>query len=52
MHGVSVDASTPSLASQDPTYLVRAIKAYRNRRVHEQMQRAVAALTAALLRLL
>jgi cytochrome c553 len=45
VHGVSVDASTPSLASQDPTYLVRAIKAYRNRRVHEQMQRAVAALT-------
>ena len=45
VHGVSVDASTPSLASQDPTYLVKAIKAYRNKRPHAQMQRAVAALT-------
>lgn len=45
VHGIAVDTATPSLASQDPTYLVRAIKAYRNKRPHEQMQRAVAALT-------
>jgi cytochrome c553 len=45
VHGISVDTSTPSLASQDPTYLVKAIKAYRNKRPHEQMQRAVAALS-------
>jgi cytochrome c553 len=45
VHGISVDTGTPSLASQDPTYLVSAIKAYRNKRPHAQMQRAVAALT-------
>jgi cytochrome c553 len=45
LHGIAVDTGTPSLAGQDPTYLVRAIKAYRNKRPHEQMQRAVAALT-------
>jgi len=45
VHGIAVDTGTPSLASQDPAYLVRAIKAYRNKRPHEQMQRAVASLT-------
>lgn len=29
-HGVSHDTSTPSLAGQDPEYLVKAIKAYRD----------------------
>jgi cytochrome c553 len=41
--GVSTDAATPSLAGQDPRYLVNAIKAYRKTRKHEVMQRAVAA---------
>lgn len=41
--GVSTDATTPSLAGQDPKYLVNAIKAYRKARKHETMQRAVAA---------
>jgi cytochrome c553 len=45
VHGIAVDTGTPSLASQDPTYLIKAIKAYRNKRPHEQMQRAVAALS-------
>jgi len=45
VHGIAVDTGTPSLASQDPVYLVKAIKAYRNKRAHEQMQRAVAALS-------
>jgi len=36
--GVSHDASTPSLASQDPDYLVKAIKAYRDQtRQHSVM---------------
>ena len=43
--GVSSDSGTPSLASQDPAYLVTAIKAYRNKRRNEPMQRAVAALS-------
>jgi cytochrome c553 len=43
-HGVSTDASTPSLAGQDPTYLVNAIKAYRNTRKNWGMQRYVSAL--------
>ena len=30
-HGVSHDTATPSLAAQDPEYLVAAIKAYRDR---------------------
>ncbi len=45
LHGVSMDSGTPSLASQDPTYLVNAIKAYRAKRRNEAMQRAVAALS-------
>jgi cytochrome c553 len=37
-HGVSHDTATPSLAAQDPQYLVSAIKAYRNRsRRHDAM---------------
>jgi cytochrome c553 len=43
--GVSSDTATPSLASQDPEYLVNAIKAYRNKRSHAAMQRAVAGLS-------
>ena len=42
--GVSHDASTPSLAGQDPQYLVKAIKAYRTTRQNWGMQRYVAAL--------
>jgi cytochrome c553 len=45
LHGVSSDSGTPSLASQDPVYLVSAIKAYRNKRRNEPMQHAVAALS-------
>ena len=45
VHGVSSDSGTPSLASQDPIYLVKAIKAYRAKRRNEPMQRAVAALS-------
>lgn len=45
LHGVSSDSGTPSLASQDPVYLVNAIKAYRAKRRNEPMQRAVAALS-------
>jgi cytochrome c553 len=37
-NGVSHDTSTPSLASQDPNYLVKAIKAYRDQtRQHSVM---------------
>lgn len=39
--GVSTDSATPSLASQDPLYLVDALKAYRAGRVHPAMQRVV-----------
>jgi cytochrome c553 len=46
-HGVSSDAATPSLAGQDPVYLVRSTKAYRSARKHEAMQRAVAGLSDA-----
>ncbi len=42
--GVSHDAATPSLAGQDPRYLVSAIKAYRNTRKNWGMQRYVSAL--------
>ena len=42
--GVSTDSATPSLASQDPEYLVNALKAYRAGRKHGAMQRAVGAL--------
>jgi len=37
-HGVSTDASTPSLAGQDARYLVDAIKAYRTTRKRESMR--------------
>jgi cytochrome c553 len=43
-HGVSADAATPSLAGQDPQYLVKAIKAYRTTRRNWGMQRYVAGL--------
>jgi cytochrome c553 len=44
--GVSTDAATPSLASQDPQYLADAIKAYRTtRRKNDTMSRMVANLT-------
>lgn len=45
--GVSEDPSTPSLAGQDPQYLVAAIKGYRNARKYEPMMRVVAGLTDA-----
>ena len=45
--GVSTDAATPSLAGQDPEYLVNSTKAYRIARKHPAMQRAVAGLTDA-----
>jgi cytochrome c553 len=41
--GVSTDSATPSVAGQDPQYLVDALKAYRAGRKHAAMQRAVAA---------
>jgi cytochrome c553 len=44
-HGVSTDAATPSLAGQDPDYLIHSTKAYRNARKHDAMQRAVAGLS-------
>jgi len=43
--GVSDDAATPSLAGQDPQYLVNAIRAFRNARKYEPMMRVVAGLT-------
>jgi cytochrome c553 len=43
--GVSSDAATPSLAGQDPRYVVNAIKAYRKTRQNWGMQRYVAALS-------
>jgi cytochrome c553 len=44
-HGVSTDAATPSLASQDPQYLVQAIKAYGKGRQNQVMQHAVSGLS-------
>jgi cytochrome c553 len=46
-HGVGDDAATPTLAAQDPEYLVRSIKAYRTTRKHPSMQRAVVGLSDA-----
>ena len=46
-HGVSTDSATPSLAGQDPQYLVQAIKAYRTTRKHALMARLVANLSDA-----
>jgi cytochrome c553 len=43
-HGVSHDSATPSLAAQQPEYLVQAIKAYRDTRKHAVMQRQIAPL--------
>jgi len=37
-HGVSTDSATPTLAAQDPRYLVDAIKAYRTTRKRENMR--------------
>lgn len=44
-HGVSTDAATPSLAGQDPEYLIHSTKAYRISRKHDAMQRAIAGLS-------
>lgn len=44
-HGVSTDSSTPSLAGQDATYLVDAIKAYRTTRKRENMRLYVTGLS-------
>jgi len=44
-HGVSTDAATPSLAGQDPQYLVHAIKGYRTTRKNDTMARVVADLS-------
>jgi cytochrome c553 len=43
-NGVSTDSATPSLASQDPQYLVDALKSYRAGRKHAAMQRVVGAI--------
>lgn len=43
--GVSRDAATPSLAGQDPHYLVKSIRAYRTSRQHWGMQRYAAGLS-------
>jgi cytochrome c553 len=45
INGVSHDASTPSLAGQDPQYLEKATKAYRTIRQNWGMQRYVAGLS-------
>jgi cytochrome c553 len=44
-NGISRDAATPTLAGQDPQYLVKSIKAYRTSRQHWGMQRFVAAVS-------
>ena len=44
-NGVSRDSVTPTLASQDPVYLVKAIKAYRTTRERPQMREYVAELS-------
>lgn len=44
-HGVSTDSATPSLAAQDATYLVEAIKAYRATRKRENMRLYVTGLS-------
>ncbi len=43
--GVSSDAATPTLASQDFKYLLDAIKAYRTTRKHEGMRHSIADLS-------
>lgn len=49
-HGVSGDSATPSLAGQDPRYLVDAIKAYRTTRKREKMRLYVTGLGEAEIR--
>lgn len=44
-NGVSTDTATPTLASQDPVYLVKAIKAYRTTRKRERMREYVVSLS-------
>lgn len=44
-NGVSGDSGTPSLAGQDPRYLVEAIKAYRTTRKRENMRLYVTGLS-------
>ncbi|TAK83810.1 MAG: cytochrome c4 [Betaproteobacteria bacterium] len=44
-NGVSTDSATPSLASQDPRYLVDAVKAYRTTRKRENMRLYVTGLS-------
>ena len=45
LRGISSDAATPTLAGQDPQYLLKSIKAYRTSRQHWGMQRYVAGLS-------
>lgn len=44
-HGVSTDSATPSLAAQDPQYLLEATKAYRTTRKRETMRAYVVGLS-------
>lgn len=44
-NGVSTDSATPSLAAQDPRYLVEAVKAYRTTRKRENMRLYVTGLS-------
>jgi len=44
-HGVSTDGATPSLAGQDPTYLVSSMKGYKKSRQNWGMQRYIAGLS-------
>jgi cytochrome c553 len=44
-HGVSTDTATPSLAAQDPQYLVHAIKGYRTTRKNDTMARVASGLS-------
>jgi cytochrome c553 len=46
-HGISTDASTPSLAGQDAQYLATSIKAYGKSRKHETMESQVSKLSDA-----
>ncbi len=44
-HGISIDGATPSLAGQDATYLLNAMKAYKKSRQNWGMQRYIAGLS-------
>jgi cytochrome c553 len=46
VRGMSTDAATPTLASQEPHYLAAAIRAYGKTRRHEVMERQIMKLTA------